>query len=202
MADPGERVAETSGHQHRWTRRSWKAQRRFCVCGEWEPEPDLPLRPPPEPYLTPEEMLREFHQVKAVHGGYMPRWPTAAPPAWIRDLRAALLAEEVAELGEAIVARDIVKIADALADIVYVAVGTAVTYGIPFDAVFAEVHRSNMTKANAPDEAKLVKGPGYEPPRIAELLGLGDEPAIDVGYLSLPADLQAALESGEEGDGG
>lgn len=110
--------------------------------------------------MTPEQMLREFHESKAVHGGYMPRVPTADSPDWIRDLRRTLLVEEVRELDEALTERDIVL------------VGTAVTYGIPFDAVLAEVYRSNMTKDNTPDEAKLVKGPGYEPPRIAELLGL------------------------------
>lgn len=122
--------------------------------------------------MTPEQMLRVFHESKAVHGGYMPRWPTADPPDWIRDCRRALLAEEVRELDEALAERDIVKIADAIGDIAFVLVGTAVTYGIPFDAVLAEVYRSNMTKDNTPDEAKLVKGPGYEPPRIAGLLGL------------------------------
>ena len=91
-------------------------------------------------------------------------------PDWVRSLRWELLSEELRELGEADQAQDIVKVADAIADIVYVLVGTAVVHGIPFDAVFAEVHRSNMTKVNSPAEAKLVKGPGYEPLRIAELL--------------------------------
>jgi predicted HAD superfamily Cof-like phosphohydrolase len=105
-----------------------------------------------------------------VHGGFAPESPTAAVPEPLRELRQALLDEEVEELREAVAAFDVVKIADALADIAYVIGGTAVTYGIPFDAVLAEVHRSNMTKTNTPSEAKLVKGPRYEPPRIAEIL--------------------------------
>jgi predicted HAD superfamily Cof-like phosphohydrolase len=74
-----------------------------------------------------------------------------------------------------VVKNDIVSIADALADIVYVACGTALTYGIPFDRVFAEVHRSNMTKFG-PDgpylraDGKVMKGPDYEPPDIAGCL--------------------------------
>ena len=80
----------------------------------------------------------------------MPDKPTADIPAWVQMLRIAMLNEEVRELAEAVEQADIVKIADAIADIAYVAVGTAVTYGIPFDAVFAEVHRSNMTKHNTP----------------------------------------------------
>ena len=120
---------------------------------------------------SPEQMLREFHASKAIHGGLMPAYPTTDIPDWVRDLRIALLAEEVRELTDAAMAGDITGIADAVADIAYVVIGTAVTYGVPFDAVFAEVHRSNMTKVNTPEEAKLVKGPGYEAPRIAEILG-------------------------------
>jgi predicted HAD superfamily Cof-like phosphohydrolase len=122
--------------------------------------------------MTPEQMLREFHASKAIHGGLMPGRPTADIPDWVAQLRQDLLDEECGELREAVELGDIVKIADAVADIVYVAVGTAVVYGIPFDAVLREVHVSNMTKVNSPAEAKLVKGPGYEPPRIAALLGM------------------------------
>jgi predicted HAD superfamily Cof-like phosphohydrolase len=121
---------------------------------------------------SPEQMLREFHSAKAIHGGLMPATPTADVPEWVRDLRIALLDEEVEELRAAMLAGDLVKIADGIADVQYVVTGTAVPYGIPSDAVLAEVHRSNMTKVNTPDEAKLVKGPGYEPPDIAGVLGL------------------------------
>ena len=123
------------------------------------------------PAQSPEQMLREFHASKAIHAGLMPSVPTPGIPEWVRDLRTALLVEEVRELTDAAAAGDIVGIADGIADVVYVAIGTAVAYGIPFDEVFREVHRSNMTKVNTPDEAKLVKGLGYEPPRIAEILG-------------------------------
>ena len=122
--------------------------------------------------MSPEEMLREFHATKRIHAGLMPEVPTTDIPDWVRSLRWHLFSEEVSELGEADADHDIVKMADAIADIVYVLVGTAVVHGIPFDAVFAEVHRSNMTKVNTPDEAKLVKGPGYEPPDIAGAMGL------------------------------
>ena len=125
-----------------------------------------------ETTTSPERMLREFHASKAIHGGLMPERPTAGIPAWVQTLRLALLDEEVAELREAVEAGDIVKIADAIGDIAYVVIGTAVAYGVPFDAVLAEVHRSNMTKVNTPAEAKLVKGPDYEEPRIAHVLGL------------------------------
>lgn len=122
---------------------------------------------------TPEQMLREFHSTKAIHGGLMPERPTTDIPDWVRDLRVALLAEEVGELVDAAMRGDIEKIADGIGDVIYVAAGTAVAYGIPLDAVLREIHRSNMTKVNTPAEAKLVKGPGYEPPDIEGVLGLG-----------------------------
>jgi predicted HAD superfamily Cof-like phosphohydrolase len=124
--------------------------------------------------MTPEQMLREFHASKAIHGGLMPGRPTAEVPPDVRDLRIALLDEEVEELREAMVKGDIVAIADGIADVVFVAVGTAVPYGIPFDAVLREVFRSNMTKVNDIPKAKLTKGPGYEPPDIAAALGQRD----------------------------
>lgn len=129
------------------------------------------------PFITgpsPEQMLREFHRAKAIHGGLMPERPTADLPDDVRDLRIALLDEEVGELRKAMLDGDIIEIADGIADVVFVAVGTAVPYGVPFDAVFAEVHRSNMTKVNHTPKAKLTKGPGYEPPDIARVLGLAE----------------------------
>jgi NTP pyrophosphatase (non-canonical NTP hydrolase) len=124
--------------------------------------------------MTPEQMLREFHTAA---GLTLPEGPTLdIGAAFVSDqVRQEMLDSEVGELREAVEAGDLAGIADALADIVYVAVGTAVTYGLPFDAILAEVHRSNMTKF-LPDgpvingAGKIVKGPGYEPPRIAEML--------------------------------
>ncbi len=91
-------------------------------------------------------------------------------------LRQALIEEEVGELTVAAARGDLVGIADALADIVYVAYGTAHVYGIDLDAVLTEVHASNMTKLGAdgrpvrrPD-GKILKGPDYRPPDIAAVL--------------------------------
>lgn len=58
--------------------------------------------------ISPEQMLREFHASKAIHGGLMPDAPTAGIPGWVRDLRLALLAEEVRELHDAAMEGDIV----------------------------------------------------------------------------------------------
>lgn len=91
-----------------------------------------------------------------------------------RELRVHLIAEEFSELATALAENDKVLLADALADLVYVAYGTAVTFGIPLDAVFAEVHRSNMTKEPQPDDPDAArvrdKGPNYSPPDVERVL--------------------------------
>jgi len=61
--------------------------------------------------------------------------------------RVRFLEEEIMELQTAHQMEDLVGVADALADLVYVALGTAYQMGIPFDAVWAAVHKANMTKA-------------------------------------------------------
>jgi predicted HAD superfamily Cof-like phosphohydrolase len=124
--------------------------------------------------MTPEEMLREFHSAAGLP---LPDRPTARPELGSQTGRAAIVAEELRELAAAIEACDIIGIADACADVVYGVIGTAVTYGIRFDRVFAEVHRSNMTKVRAGavllgEHGKILKGPHYQPPRIAQVLGL------------------------------
>jgi predicted HAD superfamily Cof-like phosphohydrolase len=95
-------------------------------------------------------------------------------------LRVALLEEEVDEFVTASGKADIIGIADALADIVYVIYGTALTYGIDLDSVLREVHRSNMSKLaddGKPlirDDGKVLKSDRYFPPDIASALGLRD----------------------------
>jgi predicted HAD superfamily Cof-like phosphohydrolase len=97
-------------------------------------------------------------------------------PAAELALRQDLLDEEVDELRDAVRAADVVAIADALADIVYIACGTAQALGIPFDDVFAEVHRANMSKLGADGrpilraDGKILKGPAYTPPDVAAVL--------------------------------
>ena len=125
--------------------------------------------------MTPFRSVGAFH---AAFGLPVRAWPTADIPVEEAQLRQALLDEEVDELRDAVVAGDVVAIADALADIVYIACGTAHAYGVDLDAVVAEVHRSNMTKLGPDgrpvyrDDGKVLKGPTYEPPQVAAVLGL------------------------------
>lgn len=83
--------------------------------------------------------------------------------------RAHLMLQELSEVLEALHFGRTVELADGLADLVYVAIGTAVQFGIPFDPVFLEVHRSNMSKDNVL-ETNRGKGRTYSPPDIEGVL--------------------------------
>ena len=106
---------------------------------------------------------------------YDPNSPTTSiqrVPKEVRKLRHDLVQEEYEEL---IVARryeDIEGIADAIADMIYVLIGEAITYGINLPAVWAEVQRANMEKFSGPKRAdgKQLKPKGWKPPRVLEAL--------------------------------
>jgi len=115
--------------------------------------------------------VKDFHQAFGQRIGEKPELPNQAE----RDLRTNLLAEELMEYRDAEKANELVEIADALADIIYIACGTAVSYGIPLDDVFAEVHRSNMAKlvdgkVLRRADGKIQKPEGWQPPDIEGVL--------------------------------
>jgi predicted HAD superfamily Cof-like phosphohydrolase len=91
-------------------------------------------------------------------------------------LRLDLITEEVQELQDALANRNMLEIADALTDILYVVYGAGHAFGIDLDDCFNEVHRSNMTKLG-PDgrpiyreDGKVLKGENYEPPNLGQFL--------------------------------
>lgn len=91
-------------------------------------------------------------------------------------MRIDLLVEEVGEYVQAARDGNLVGVADALADIAYVAYGAALSYGVDLDAVIAEVHRANMSKLG-PDgrpvlrsDGKVLKSNSYRPPNVEGLL--------------------------------
>jgi predicted HAD superfamily Cof-like phosphohydrolase len=98
------------------------------------------------------------------------------PDAVTKELRKKLITEECTELIKALDDDDLIAIADGIADLHYVVSGTALSYGIPEDAVFDEVHRSNMSKAD-PDgtvhkreDGKILKSIHYTPANIKAVL--------------------------------
>jgi predicted HAD superfamily Cof-like phosphohydrolase len=116
--------------------------------------------------------VREFHEACGV-----PVLTTPTIPEDRIGLRLDILDEEHKEFRRAVEARDIVQIADALADVIYVAVGTALEFGIPLDRVWEEVQRSNMAKRDPVtgkvrrrDDGKVLKPEGWTPPNIAAAL--------------------------------
>jgi predicted HAD superfamily Cof-like phosphohydrolase len=119
-----------------------------------------------------------FDDVKAFHVLF--NLPLGTTPAFTSEddvaLRLKLIEEEHIELCLAHDARDIVEVADAIADLIYVACGMAVAYGIPLNEVWAEVQRSNMAKVGIDgkpiyrEDGKVAKPEGWTPPDIASIL--------------------------------
>jgi predicted HAD superfamily Cof-like phosphohydrolase len=119
-------------------------------------------------------MVKEFHRVFGHPIASIPEFPTEE----LRTLRLDLISEERNELLDAEVRKDIVAVADALSDLLYVVYGTGLVYGIDLDKTFNEVHRSNMSKLGADgkpiyrEDGKVLKGPNYTPPDLKKVLGL------------------------------
>ena len=94
------------------------------------------------------------------------------PSEKIVQLRYDLIKEELDELSDAINDKDIVEVADALTDLLYVVYGAGHAFGINFDKCFAEVQRSNMSKLGEDgnpiynENGKVMKGPNYSKPNL------------------------------------
>ena len=94
----------------------------------------------------------------------------------INSLRYNLIKEELSELKEAMDNKDILEVADALTDILYVTYGAGHAFGIDLDACFDEVQNSNMSKLGADgkpiynESGKVMKGPNYFKPDLSKFL--------------------------------
>lgn len=93
-------------------------------------------------------------------------------------LRTKLIVTEAAELVEAMADGNIIEIADGIADLRYVTIGTGLEYGIPMRKVFDQVHANNMTKVGSNGEVlrdaagKIQKPPGYKPVDLSWILDM------------------------------
>ena len=94
----------------------------------------------------------------------------------INKLRLDLIEEELDELKEAINNNDLLEVADALTDILYVTYGAGHAFGIDLDSCFQEVQNSNMSKLGEGgkpiynDAGKVMKGPNYFKPDLSKFI--------------------------------
>ena len=94
----------------------------------------------------------------------------------INRLRINLIKEEVEELIEAMNNKDLLEVADALTDILYVTYGAGHAFGIDLDKCFEEVQNSNMSKLDEKGEpifnesGKVMKGPNYFKPDLSKFI--------------------------------
>jgi len=112
--------------------------------------------------------MEAFGQAVNVH----PHWPDFST----RELRLELIREEYEELEEAIENRDLIEVADALTDLLYVIYGAGHAFGIDLDECYLEVHRSNMSKLGDDgrplkrEDGKVIKGPNFFEPDLKPIL--------------------------------
>ena len=94
----------------------------------------------------------------------------------INKLRLDLIKEELRELTEAMNNKDLLEVADALTDILYVTYGAGHAFGINLDECFEEVQNSNMSKLGEDgkpiynEAGKVMKGPNYFKPDLSKFL--------------------------------
>ena len=94
----------------------------------------------------------------------------------INKLRIDLIKEELEELTDAMHNKDLLEVADALTDILYVTYGAGHAFGIDLDKCFEEVQNSNMSKLDENgkpiynDVGKVMKGPGYFKPDFSKII--------------------------------
>ena len=94
----------------------------------------------------------------------------------INTLRLSLIQEELEELTKAIKENDILEVADALTDILYVTYGAGHSFGIDLDKCFDEVQKSNMSKLGKDGkpiyngQGKVMKGPDYFKPTLSKFI--------------------------------
>ena len=94
----------------------------------------------------------------------------------INQLRINLIQEELSELKEAMENKDLLEVADALTDLLYVTYGAGHAFGIDLDKCFDEVQNSNMSKLGEDGKpiynefGKVMKGPNYFKPNLGKFL--------------------------------
>ena len=120
------------------------------------------------------ELVEDFMEAMGQEVNAIPTFPEEE----IQRLRLDLIEEELDELHYAIDNKDMVEIADALGDLLYVVYGAGHAFGIDLDECFKEIHASNMSKLG-PDgkpikreDGKVLKPDTFFPPDLKTILGV------------------------------
>lgn len=119
--------------------------------------------------------VQQFHEA---FGLGVAQQPTVELTKEVLQLRYKLMAEENDEYLEAALNNDMVEVADALGDMLYILCGTILEHGMQYkiEEVFNEIQRSNMSKLGANgkpiyrEDGKVMKGPNYFKPNILKIL--------------------------------
>ena len=127
-----------------------------------------------------QKQIKSVHEFHSAFGLGINTNPTGDLGENKNLLRFNLMKEENEEYLEAVTNNDIVEIADALGDMLYILCGTIIEHGLQdkMEAVFDEIQRSNMSKLNHDgkpiyrEDGKVLKGPNYFKPNFEEILKL------------------------------
>jgi predicted HAD superfamily Cof-like phosphohydrolase len=121
------------------------------------------------------ECVKKFHEIYKLN---YKKTPTAKLNDEKIELRFNLMAEENQEYLEAANNNDLIEVADALGDMLYILCGTIIEHGMQdkIEEVFDEIQRSNMSKLGNDgnpifrEDGKVMKGPNYFKPNISKIL--------------------------------
>ena len=119
--------------------------------------------------------VEKFHDTFGIPNEYTPK---ATISNDLIDLRFKLMAEENEEYLQAAKNGDLIEVADALGDMMYILCGTILSHGMQhkIEEVFEEIQRSNMSKLGEDgkpiyrEDGKVLKGPNYFKPNIAKII--------------------------------
>ena len=122
--------------------------------------------------------MSNFEKVKTFMTTYGQevRESASFPDENIIKLRLKLIKEELEELEQALNDKNLLEVADALTDILYVTYGAGHSFGINLDACFDEVQRSNMSKLGEDGKpiyneyGKVMKGPNFSKPNLKQFI--------------------------------
>ena len=122
--------------------------------------------------------MTNFEKVKTFMTTYGQEVKKSAsfPDENIINLRLKLIKEELEELEQALNEKNLLEVADALTDILYVTYGAGHSFGINLDECFEEVQRSNMSKLDEDGKpiyneyGKVMKGPNFSKPNLKQFI--------------------------------